>query len=144
AATVLNALAILTTPPAIRAALPILMTRLPLTTLISVPRDTPTTAPSVLPTSQPIRPTLLIRPTPKTRQIQPNPVMAMMTATAMVAGAVEVVVTAVAMEAATVRVMERVMERAVALVAAVTAMAKATAKKNSPIRASAVKAAMQR
>jgi len=54
--------------------------------------------------------------------------MAMRTATAMVAGAAEVVVTAVAVEAATVRGMER----AVALVAVVTAMAKVKAKKNSP------------
>ena len=52
--------------------------------------------------------------------------MAMMTAMTTVAGAV--VVTAVAVEAATVRGMER----AVALVAVVTAMAKVKAKKNSP------------
>src|SRR5690606_6364085 len=114
--------AMITTPLAIRAALPIPMTRLHLTTLISVLRDIPTTAPFALRTNQPIRPTLLIRPTQKNLLIQPNPVT-MMTATATVAGAAEVVA-AVAMEAATVRGM------AMALVAAVTAMAKATAKKN--------------
>jgi len=54
--------------------------------------------------------------------------MAMMTARAMVAGAAEVVVTAVAVETA----MVKGMERAVALVAVVTAMAKVKAKTNSP------------